>query len=215
MNKPFVRWNGTVLTVFGMMLALLSACRSPQSGEVVFSEIPAATSNSLFEHPTPARDKKFSIGDFVTLTFPRIEPEPPPHEERVKEDGSITLPLIGAVVVTNKTAKDLEREIIELYRPHFPRDGSPRVSHTHDRFFYVGGEVRHPDRQAWLGAITVSQAIQAAGGFKEGARKTRVLLIRADGTRITVNCTKAIKHPELDPKVLPGDALTVPRSWWW
>ena len=74
--------------------------------------------------------------------------------------------------------------------------------------------MRNPGRFPWLGELTVTQAIQSAGDFTDFARKTRVLLVRADGSTTVVDCRRAIQQPELDPKVMPGDRIHVPRRFW-
>jgi protein involved in polysaccharide export with SLBB domain len=59
--------------------------------------------------------------------------------------------------------------------------------------------------------ITVLGAISAAGDFNPFADKRHVQITRVDGTIKIVNCLKAIKHPELDLRVFPGDKINVPR----
>jgi len=80
------------------------------------------------------------------------------------------------------------------------------------QFFYVGGEVKVPQRQLYTGPITVLKAIQSCGDFTDFANKKQVSLVRNDGRTLTVNCVKAIKNPTLDLPVYPGDKIHVPRS---
>ena len=79
------------------------------------------------------------------------------------------------------------------------------------RVFYVGGEVKQPGRQLYVGETTVTKAIQAAGDFTDFANRNKVWLIRSNGERIKVNCIKALQDPTLDPPVYPGDQIQVPR----
>ena len=83
------------------------------------------------------------------------------------------------------------------------------------RFYYVGGEVKRPGAQPYLGKTTVTKAIQSAGDFTDFAKKTKVQVIRADGTTLRVNFNKAIDEPSLDPPIYPGDKLHVPRRILW
>ena len=97
-----------------------------------------------------------------------------------------------------------------------PSSGSYRritITNTPEaRIYYVGGQVRQPGRQVYLGATTVSKAIQCAGDFTDFADGTRVKLVRASGEVLEVNCLK-LHSP--DPPVYPGDKINVPqRSWW-
>ena len=80
-----------------------------------------------------------------------------------------------------------------------------------DQFYFVGGEVRSPNRFQYVGTTTVTRAIQSAGDFTDFARKTKVELIRVDGRIETVDCVKAWKNPSLDLQVFPGDTIKVPR----
>jgi hypothetical protein len=54
-------------------------------------------------------------------------------------------------------------------------------------------------------------AIGAAGDFTPFADKRHVKVIHLDGTIKTVNCNKAITHPELDIPIYPGDKIQVGR----
>jgi protein involved in polysaccharide export with SLBB domain len=156
---------------------------------------------------------KFRIGDLVSVTFSGIQDattQLPPHEETIKEDGTVTLPLIGSVQALGRTAGELQKEIHTRYEQYYPRlnvNVKPAP-----RSYTVGGEVKMAGPKFWEPGTTVIKAIQAAGDFTDFAKKTKVKLTRAsDGTVITVNCKKAIKDPRLDPLVFPGDVIHVPR----
>jgi len=179
----------------------------------IYSEIPPSSTYGTSVQDKAARSAAYAVGDLVKIAFVGVEPALQPHEERVKEDGTITLPMIGAIVVTNMTVSDLERELLTRYRPCFPRRWSLFIP-PNEACYSVRGEVKFPGLKQWVGDVTVTQAIESAGGFADRARITRVQLVRANGTKITVDCKKALKHPESDPKVLPGDKIVVPRHWW-
>ena len=157
---------------------------------------------------------KFRIGDLVSITFSGFldaQTLMPQHEETIKEDGTVTLPLIGSVKAVGKSAGDLQREIHDLYVPKYYVRLNVNVKPA-PRSYTVGGEVKMPGPKLWETGTTVIKAIQAAGDFTDFAKKTQVKLTRAsDGTVITVNCKKAIKDPRLDPLVFPGDVIHVPR----
>jgi polysaccharide export outer membrane protein len=156
---------------------------------------------------------RFQAGDLVNVVFSGIEPPPQPHEERIKDDGTITLPLIDQVVATNKTPGELQKEIHDRYVPRFYRNLTITVK-SQDQFYYVGGEVRVPNRLPYLGSITVLKAIQSMGGFTDFANKKKVKITRANGHIDSVNCLKALEDPRLDLPVYPGDNIYVPRRLW-
>jgi protein involved in polysaccharide export with SLBB domain len=60
--------------------------------------------------------------------------------------------------------------------------------------------------------MTVLKAIDSANGFTDYARKSKVILTRADGQVVYVDCLKAGRRSELDPEVLPGDRIFVSRK---
>lgn len=156
---------------------------------------------------------RFAVGDLVTVKFSGTSGEIPSHEERIKSDGTITLPLIGAVQAAGKSPGELQKEIYDCYVPTFYKRLTVVVS-GEQRVYSVGGQVRSPGRQAYIGATTVTKAIQSAGDFTDFAAKNDVQLTRADGKTITVDCVKAAKDPSLDPAVYPGDKINVPlRDW--
>jgi protein involved in polysaccharide export with SLBB domain len=156
---------------------------------------------------------RLAVEDLVRVTFSGVEPPIQPHEERIKEDGNITLPLVGAIKALGQSTGELQKAITEAYVPMFYKRLTVTVT-TDRRVYYVGGQVRVPGRQEYLGPTTVTKAIQSAGDFNDFAAKTRVELTRADGKFIVVNCAKAARNPKLDLSVFPGDKIHVPlRDW--
>jgi polysaccharide biosynthesis/export protein VpsN len=203
---------------FGILLAGLffSGCAS-SSDEILFSDNPQLNS-ALAETGTPAADTpstdltaaRFHVGDTVTISFSGTANTIPDHVEPIKEDGTITLPYIGAVRALGKTTGELQNDILNLYVPKYYVRLTVTVS-SPQRVFYVGGEVKQPGRQLYIGETTVTKAIQAAGDFTDFANQNKVWLIRGTGDRIKVNCKKALQDPTLDPPVYPGDQIQVPR----
>lgn len=149
-------------------------------------------------------------GDSLTIVFTDLPEVPLPVTQRVKEDGTINLMENQTFVAAGKTRGDLEKEIRERYVPKFYLKLTVNIK-PEDRFYFVGGEVKSPGRQIYLGPVTVSKAIQSCGDFTDFANKKKVKLIRVDGKSFTVNCVKAIDNPSLDLPVYPGDKIHVPR----
>ena len=142
------------------------------------------------------------VGDLVVFHLPDAIR---PHEERIKEDGTITLPLIGSIVAAGKTTVELQRELAGKY---------PSLSGWHpqqDLLYYVVGEVKSPGARPYIGYTTISKAIQAAGGFTESASRRNVRLLRADGRMVAVKLGGSHQDTDHDPQVFPGDLITVKR----
>lgn len=173
---------------------------------------PSDGTNSLSPE-SYGKSYRFQIGDMIGVIFSGTSTEIPAHGERIKEDGNITLPLIGAVKAVGKTAGELQKEILALYVPKYYVRLVVNVNPpAQDLVFYVTGEVRGPGPKIYsIAGMTVTQAISAAGGPTDFARKSRVQLKRANGSKVTIDYEKALKDPKSDPKVFPGDSIHIPR----
>jgi polysaccharide export outer membrane protein len=153
----------------------------------------------------------FHIGDIVTVTFDGLPDPLLPHEETIKEDGTITLNDIGSVQAAGKTAGELQKDIHDRYVPQIYTHLNVTVK-SGDRVYYVRGEVGHPDRILYTGPITVTKAIASAGDFNDFANRKNVMLTRATGERIKVNCDKVLDGDAPDPQVYPGDQIEVRKK---
>jgi polysaccharide export outer membrane protein len=122
----------------------------------------------------------------------------------------INLQFLGPIQAEGKTPGDLQREIQGLYVPKLYTRLTVTLK-TENRFFYVDGEVRSSGRLIYAEEITVMRAIAAAGGFNDFAARTRVELVRATGEKLVIDARKTKNNPKLDPIVLPGDQIFVPR----
>jgi polysaccharide export outer membrane protein len=164
----------------------------------------------------PETGTRFHVGDLVTVSFTSIMGDPtimPQHVERIHEDGTITLSLIGSVTAAGKTAGELQKDIHDGYVPrYYP---GLNVTVTGDvAFFYVDGEVFGRGAKPYPGEMTVVKAIAVAGGFTDFAKKSKVRLTRGGHTQI-INVPKAINDPKYDVPVYPGDKIFVPRKILW
>ncbi len=172
--------------------------------------------DSMTGTPAPPPDTKppivarFRIGDTVSVNFSGTLDIPAPHEELIKEDGTITLPWIGPVKAVDKTAGELQMEIHDLYVPKYYVRLTVTVR-AGDLVYYVRGEINgHGSRQLYVGETTVTKAIASAGDFTDFASHI-ISLIRANGEVIKVDVDKASENPALDLQVYPGDQIVVPR----
>jgi len=87
------------------------------------------------------------------------------------------------------------------------------IQQTQNRFVDVAGEVKAPQRVNFTADMTLQSALNAAGWFTDFADQKHIRLVRDNKT--TMYNMKAIRdNPALDPKILPGDKIVVPQSWW-
>ena len=180
--------------------AWLAGCATPAGGGGGANpRVPESTSSALLRP-----------GDSLTIALQGI-PDPSNHSVQVDEQGLINLPYIGNVVASGLTAAELSSRIRQTYitRNYYTSiDVSVTVT---ERYVYIGGEVAHPGRIVWTPDLTLTKAIQAAGGFTLYGKETQVNLVR-DRTAYTIDADLALHQPEQDPHLVPGDSVQVPRS---
>jgi polysaccharide biosynthesis/export protein len=158
---------------------------------------------------TNAQVAHFHVGETVSVDFSETPDLIPQHDEQIKEDGNITLPLIGSIQAAGKTAGELQTQIHDLYVPKYYVRLTVTVK-PGDLVYFVRGEVKGPGRQLYVGDTTVTKAITSAGDFTDFASHT-VWLIRANGDRAKEDVDSATENPTLDLRVYPGDQIVVPR----
>lgn len=135
---------------------------------------------------------------------------PAPSDLTIDEDGNISLPLVGSIKAAGLTASELAEHIQANYVPRYYVRCNASVL-VAARFFYVGGEVRNPNRFPWSEDTTLLKAISTASGFTDYANRQKVQLTRG-GKLEVYNCEALQRNPINDPPVRPGDTITVPRS---
>ncbi len=155
---------------------------------------------------------RLHIGDTITVILDGLPDQIMPHEEAIKENGTINLVLIGQVKAAGRTAGELQDVIHDLYVPKYFTHVTVIVK-TGDRVFYVKGEVKNPGRQIYVGQITISKAITSAGDFTDFANRKKIWLIRANGQRFKLNGIDIGDGSAPDPQVYPGDQIEVTRRW--
>lgn len=206
-------------------LWLITGCSLFQGGSEdparEFSDVPTGPgsgsswgTNQIILGGDPGKNS-FGIDDIVIVNFSGLDTATPTaHQERVKDDGTITLQLIGAVKALGKTPGELQKEIRQLYVPKYYNPNLNVTVTGENRYFYVQGRVKAPNRYPYGGDLTVTKAIAAAGDFDDFANRKKVVLTRSDGKKYTVNCVKAINDSALDLKVYPNDKIFVPQRYW-
>lgn len=158
-----------------------------------------------------------SPGELVTITFSDL-PHPfsaamPERRERIREDGTITLPFNVTVKAAGRSPVEVEREIHAQYVPKLFTQITVTIR-PEERFYFVGGQVKVPNRYPYGGRMTVLRAIDTGQGFTDFANKRKIELRRVNGERIMVDWHKAVRDPRFDPPVYPDDQIIVHRKIW-
>jgi polysaccharide export outer membrane protein len=186
--------------ILGLMVAcagFLAGCLSP--GGTANPAVPESSSSALLRP-----------GDSLTVSLQGI-PDPTQHNVQIDDQGLINLPYIGNVTASGVMSAELSQRIRQAYiARNFYTTIDVSVTVT-ERYVYVGGEVAHPGRIVWTPDLTLTKAIQAAGGFTLYAKEARVTLIR-ERTAYEIDSELAQHKPDQDPRLVPGDSVQVPRS---
>jgi polysaccharide export outer membrane protein len=169
--------------------------------------------------PLQHRNNRYQLhsADVLELDFP-FTPEFR-QTVTVQPDGFITLRGIEDIHVEGLTLP----EVSNLLRAAYGRILHDPVINIELKdfekvYFIVGGEVGHPGKFDLRGETTVAQAVAIAGGLKDSAKHSEILLFhRVPGGWVQVkkvNLKKMLKEANLeeDAYLQPSDFLYVPKN---
>jgi polysaccharide export outer membrane protein len=134
----------------------------------------------------------------------------------VRPDGMISLPLLNDVKAAGLTPMELRESLMKRLVEFMP---SPEIAVivTEVRSFVISviGQVAKPGRYDLKGAATIVDALAMAGGFKEFANRSRVVVLRKEGgaqRRLAFDYDKLgdPKTPQENLALRPGDIVMVP-----
>lgn len=192
---------------------------APPSAESVDSRTNFATLLS-----SSALDDAHAIMPGDRLSFRVIEDQEEMKLLLVKDSGQIEVPYYGLVSATNKTCRELAREVKsrleqELYYQATVIIAVDQLTKSRGKVYLIGA-IQTPGNQEIPGdePLTVSKAVMRAGGFKEFADQRRVKVTRrapGEGKRallIEVDVAEVIEkgRPEKDLELTAGDVVFVP-----
>jgi polysaccharide export outer membrane protein len=133
----------------------------------------------------------------------------------VSQDGTISLPVTGEILVTGKTRQELESELAAKLK--LAGLSTPKVSVLIKKLVSakvsVYGHVKKPGTFPYEAGMTVVQAITAASGFERTAQQDRVVIIHPNGERLEVPVRQIGMGKVPNVPLLPGDVIYVPESY--
>jgi polysaccharide export outer membrane protein len=217
---------GRVLTLVAVA-ASHAACagnRIPDASTPPVTENPAAvlsTVDSLrLDASVAAQDTDRSIvpGDLLEVLV--FDAPDLTRTVRVSDAGAISLPLLGAIQVTGKTARQLEVAVQDRLRGSYMLDPhvTVEVKEAAAQPIYVLGEVNQPGAFTATGTngLTILQAVAVARGLKPTASRRRAVIIRyqanGDALQIPVNLGDVVKGKAADLVLQPSDVVYVQKN---
>jgi polysaccharide export outer membrane protein len=166
------------------------------------------------------RDWRYRLrpGDSFSIRFPYTA-EFNQGDVAVQPDGYVTLLGLGEVPVAGKTLPELRG----LIQASYSKIVSEQVITVELRefekpYFLVGGEVGHPGKFDLRGETTVVEAVTIAGGFKDTAKHSQVLLFRRvseqwmQATKLDMKKMLSAGNLSEDLDLRPGDLIYVPKN---
>lgn len=165
------------------------------------------------------RNRRYQLhsADVLELSFP-FTPEFN-QTVTVQPDGYITLRGVDSIRVEGQTLPEVTNSLRTAYAKilHDPVI-NVELKDFEKPYFIVGGEVGHPGKFDLRGETTATEAVAIAGGLRESAKHSQVVLFhRVPDGWVQVkklNMKKMLKDGNLDEDAYlqPGDFLYVPKN---
>lgn len=202
-----------LLTGFGLAVTLVV---------IAAGLVACNTTRPLYDYasePDP-RKQEFVLGPSDVLRVnvwrnPELSGDVP-----IRPDGSISLPLVGDIRASGRTAGDVRGEIWKKLQAFIKdlesNNVTVSVSSINSYRFVVNGNVEHTGVFTSNHYVTVAEAIALAGGPNRFASANEAVIIRDDPgkpkKRIPVDYLSILKgtHPEMDLPLLANDIVYVP-----
>jgi polysaccharide export outer membrane protein len=157
-------------------------------------------------------------GDVLEVQF-RYSPEFN-QTVTVQPDGYVSLEIGGDLKVAGMTVEQTRQAILRKASVRLQDPVATVILKEFQKpYFVVAGEVAAPGKLEMRERVTAIQAIMLAGGLKEGAKASQVVVFRnlpsSDLAEVKVLNLKSIRRTadlENDLTLQPGDIVFVPRD---
>jgi len=167
--------------------------------------------------PTTEYRYQLKPGDVIEVQF-RYSPEFN-QTVTIQPDGYIALEITGDLKIAGMTVEQARQAILKKASVRLQDPVANVILKEFQRpFFVVAGEVTQPGKIEMRERVTAIQAIMLAGGLKETARSSQVIVFRqinSDMAEVKLLNLKSIRHTsdlENDLTLQPGDMVYVPQN---
>ncbi len=203
------RWVFVVVALLSLA-SVLAGCQQAQpvfnnSGAEGFSAAPAM----------PIASTLLQEGDAIRIAF---EGDTNLNAvAKIQLDGTVMLPLIGAVKAAGKTLEELQADLRKRYQPLLRVNEITLTMAGNSASVYVSGCVLRPGRIAMDRPLTALEAIMEAGGFDSArARPSAVTVLRLENGQqkhYRVDLKAALRGDDPSPfQLKPFDIVHVPEK---
>ena len=202
-----------------LLLLTTAACCAPVRASDIPSSTDPATEPSASTTGQPGNEQlmRLGAGDLISV---RVYGQPDMDGDLyVSDEGTITVPLLGAVPVANLSSVDAARKVETalrrqqiLVQPHV----SIQVVQSHSQLVSILGEIKSPGRYPISpGTNVIEMLAQAGGETQDGASFVYVLRPAPGGTkryRISLAGLGDPHDPLTTDALEAGDSIYVPKA---
>lgn len=153
-------------------IALTVACLALQAGDARAQPVVAHSDTPV------AADYRLGPTDHVRITV--FGEDNLTGEFSVTADGSISMPLIGAVAALGRTADQVRADIETRLKDGYIKDPRVSVEVLNYRGFYILGEVNKSGEYPYTPGLTVLGAVATAQGYTYRANTHRIFIKHED-----------------------------------
>ncbi len=209
-----LKFRSTILiSIFLMLFSVFGLAQKTDSKESSKSPKKEAPQIKPFE-PTRYR---LNPGDVIEIIY-RYTPEFN-QTVTIQPDGFVMLEIVGELKISELTLEQARQKILEnaskrLKEPEL----NLLLKEFQKPFFVVSGEVAQPGKFEMNYNITALQAVLLAGGFKDSAKSSQILVFRkinsetAEVKLLNLKRIKNLSDLENDFQLESGDMILVPRD---
>ena len=183
------------------LLLLVSVAAAAQSNSTARNDLRAGAAdigNATSPTKNPQVPDEFVIGTGDVLAVNVWKEADMSRVVPVRSDGRISLPLVGEVEASGKTARQLQEELHAKLKEFVSEpEVTVIVQEIKSQRFNILGMVSKPGSYTLIKPMRVIDAIALAGGFRDFAKQKDIYVLRrnADGseTRLAFNYKDVIK----------------------
>jgi len=211
MHQQVAWWTGVAALFLGLSTTPARVDGSPRPDD---AQVETATASDS-QAPKPTPPYILQVGDEIQVrTFQITELD---DTVRIRPDGRISLLLIDDIQAAGLTTAELDKVLTDRYAEFYRNPRLTVVVRTFANLkIYVGGEVGQPALLPLNGELTALSAILQAGGFRDSASRSSVILLRRgpDNKPITMklNLLDVIEEGNVDAPLQPFDVVYVPKK---
>ena len=195
-------------------LMLLAGCTGSRGGPIPYDVQDFKAPDAPVAAPL---EDDYKIAPLDTLKIAVFQVADLSGEFEVDLTGNIAMPLIGNVKAVDKTARELQSELVQRLGEKYLQnpDVSVGVKSSTRRSVTVDGAVREPGMYPVTSPVTLIQAVAMAKGTNDMANPRRVAVFRQIGGQrmaAAFDLTSIRRGEMQDPKIYSGDIVVVDGS---